>query len=160
MVKKLPIYDEQRRFLPLMSKGSGARVSEIVVNHRSRRFGYSKYGLGRALRVALDLISIKFLTQFSQRPLHYFGLLSLFFLLAGLSFAGLGLFHFSAGAGDPGAQLEGMFNEWQQVIVTILLLVFMLVVYFALLGLLAELAVRASGMHSRSTLNRILNELH
>jgi hypothetical protein len=51
LVERLPIYAEQHRFLPAMSKRSGARVSELVGHHRARQFGKSKYGLGRATRV-------------------------------------------------------------------------------------------------------------
>src|SRR5262249_18425815 len=59
LVDKLPIYAEQHRFLPVLSAGSGARVSEVVVRHRPRRFGRSKYGLSRLTRVLLDLLVIR-----------------------------------------------------------------------------------------------------
>jgi glycosyltransferase involved in cell wall biosynthesis len=158
LVRSLSIYADQHRFLPVLSAGSGARVCELVVNHRSRRFGTSKYGLNRAMRVLLDLLSIKLIVQFSQRPLHYFGLLA-------LSFAGLGLFFATVGLVSldpmgPGLVADDGINRWETIIVSILMLVFMLVIFFALLGLLSELVVKASGMHRRGILNRILNELH
>jgi glycosyltransferase involved in cell wall biosynthesis len=162
LVKNMSIYAEQHRFLPVLSTGRGARISELVVNHRPRRFGQSKYGIGRATRVLLDLLSVKLISQFSSRPLQYFGLLSLFFLGVVLVFGTIGLFGFGAGesymAGGP--DRTWVFNEWEFMIVTMLVLVFSLHVYFGLLGLLGELAVKASGMHRRSTLDRILNELH
>ncbi|HED65163.1 MAG TPA: glycosyltransferase, partial [Planctomycetes bacterium] len=68
VIKSMVIYAEQHRFLPVLSTGSGARVTEVVVNHRPRLYGKSKYGLGRAFRVLIDLIVIKFISQFSQRP--------------------------------------------------------------------------------------------
>ncbi|MHC4263560.1 MAG: hypothetical protein ACYSWX_13620, partial [Planctomycetota bacterium] len=145
-------------FLPVLSAGSGARVCEVVVNHRPRRFGSSKYGLSRATRVLLDLLSIKLIVQFSQRPLHYFGLLALTFLGFGLFFAAVGLI--SLDPADSVGIEGGSINRWETIIVSILMLVFMLVIYFALLGLLSELVVKASGMHRRGILNRILNELH
>jgi glycosyltransferase involved in cell wall biosynthesis len=157
VVKRLPIYAEQHRFLPVMSRGSGARVTEMVVNHRARRFGHSKYGLGRMLRVALDLLTIKMISQFSQRPLHYFGLLALGFMTLLLFFTCLALLSLSRGA-DSITTWQG--KEWLSMVVSILMLGSSLVLYFAMLGLLAELAVSASGMHRRSTLNRLLNELH
>jgi glycosyltransferase involved in cell wall biosynthesis len=158
LVKRLPIYAEQHRFLPVISAGSGARVSELVVNHRPRRFGSSKYGLGRAMRVLLDLIAIRFLSQFSRRPLHYFGILCLLFSGFGLLFAVASAFGWNDGVSlAPSAT---PLNRWDQVAYTIVLLLVIHTVYFALLGLLAELAVRASGMHRRSTLSSILNELH
>jgi hypothetical protein len=86
VVERLPIYAEQHRFLPVLSTGSGARVTEVVVNHRPRRFGKSKYGISRATRVLVDLFVVKMLASFSQRPLSYFALLTAPFalLLAGL----------------------------------------------------------------------------
>jgi glycosyltransferase involved in cell wall biosynthesis len=161
VVKSLVIYAEQHRFLPVISAGSGARVSEVVVNHRARRFGRSKYGLSRALRVVIDLMVVKYITQFSQRPIQYFGILSLGTLAASLLFAGTA---FLASASDPGAiAVGGTFlreQDWEMAIVTVLTVLFSGFVYFAFLGLLGELVVKASGMHRRSTLDRILNELH
>jgi glycosyltransferase involved in cell wall biosynthesis len=157
LVKNMSIYGEQHRFLPLLSAGSGARLSELVVNHRPRRFGYSKYGLGRATRVLLDLVAIKFVSQFSYRPIQYFGLLALATLVSGFVFAVAALLSLGKiGEGDG----SWTFNDWEMAVVTILCIVFSAFVYFALLGLLGELAVKASGMHRRSTLDRILNELH
>ncbi|NOT30506.1 MAG: glycosyltransferase family 2 protein [Planctomycetes bacterium] len=150
LIKSMAIYAEQHRFLPLLSAGSGARISELVVNHRPRRFGQSKYGLGRATRVVLDLMAIKFVSQFSQRPIQYFGTISLLTLACALAFAVVALFSLDFNG----------FGEWEMSVVTILCLLFSAFVYFALLGLLGELAVKASGMHRRSTLDRILNELH
>ena len=160
LVKSMAIYAEQHRFLPVLSAGSGARISELVVNHRPRRYGKSKYGIERAARVVLDLTAIKFVSQFSQRPIQYFGTLSLLTLVCGLLFGTVALISLDWRGSDaqPGPLLA--FSEWEMAVVTILCLVFSAFVYFALLGLLGELAVKASGMHRRSTLDRILNELH
>jgi len=152
----MPIYAEQHRFLPVLSAARGANITELVTNHRPRRFGQSKYGLSRAMRVLLDLVSIKFVSQFSRRPMQYFGLMALGALLIGTVFGGIGLL--SIGFDDGGGPL--VFNEWEMIIVTVLAVLFSAFVYFAMLGLLAELAVKASGMHARSTLDQILNELH
>jgi glycosyltransferase involved in cell wall biosynthesis len=163
LVKNMSIYAEQHRFLPVMSAGSGAKITEVVVNHRARQFGESKYGIGRATRVLLDLLSVKLISQFSQRPLHYFGLLCLMFLGFGLFFGGVGIISIGDGASRPsgtGPLVEGTLNEWELVVVSIAMLMVVLTVFYFLLGLLAELAVKASGMHRRGTLNRILSELH
>jgi glycosyltransferase involved in cell wall biosynthesis len=157
LVKSMAIYAEQHRFLPLLSAGSGARISELVVNHRPRVYGHSKYGIGRAFRVVLDLMAIKFVSQFSHRPIQYFGMLALLTLASGFLFALIALIPLVPGGGDVG---NVAFDEWEAAIVTILCLIFSAFVYFALLGLLGELAVKASGMHRRSTLDRILNEMH
>ncbi len=149
VVKNLPIYSEQHRFLPAMSRATGARVLELEVNHRARRFGHSKYGLGRAVRVLLDLFVIKLIAQFSSRPLHYFGLFALPFAAFSLLCLLLGAIDFE--------RLE-MAAEWPQVALLSTALFLLLAIHFVLLGLLSELVVTASGMHRRNVLDRILSE--
>lgn len=83
VIKRVPLYNEMHRFIPAMTTIAGARIAEIKVRHHARRFGESKYGLSRTYKVLLDLLSVKTITGFAQRPLTWFGLLSLpFFLLA------------------------------------------------------------------------------
>ena len=136
LLERMPIYAEQHRFLPSISAAAGARVCEVIVNHRPRRFGHSKYGLGRATRVLLDLVAIKMMTSFSQRPLSFFAALAApFALAAGIVFCTM-LF--------SGFTLE---TAWSLRLVYGFTLLFLSVPYFLLLGLLAELAVKASGMH-------------
>jgi glycosyltransferase involved in cell wall biosynthesis len=159
VVRGVSLYSDQHRFLPVMYAGTGARVTEMVVNHRPRVFGRSKYGLSRATRVLLDLLSIKLIAQFSQRPLHYFGLLALTFLLLGSFFAFVGLIGVE-NIVAVGAEGTAELNRWELAVLSVTVLVLTLVVYFVMLGLLSELVVKASGMHRRGTLDRILNELH
>jgi glycosyltransferase involved in cell wall biosynthesis len=142
VVSELSIYAEQHRFLPQMSAGSGARVTEMVVNHRPRRFGRSKYGLGRATRVLLDLFVIKMISSFSQRPLQYFALLALPWALATPVLLVTGW--------------DGGDAQREQVLLLAFTLSFMACAYFVLLGLLAELAVKASGLHQSEGGRRIL----
>ena len=78
----LKLYGEMHRFLPAIAGDLGARVTEIPVNHRPRTLGRSQYGLSRTVRVVLDLMTVKFLSDFSTRPIQVFGLLGL--LAAGL----------------------------------------------------------------------------
>jgi glycosyltransferase involved in cell wall biosynthesis len=68
------LYGEMHRLIPAYAALAGARVAEIEVAHHSRRFGASKYGLSRTVRVILDLITYKFLGRFGARPAHLFGL--------------------------------------------------------------------------------------
>jgi len=150
LVKNLPIYAEQHRFLPAMSRSSGARVAELVVNHRPRRFGHSKYGIGRAVRVLLDLFTIKLIVQFSHRPLHYFGLFS-------LPFAGISALFLFVSSVDWGKMR--LVDEWSRMMGFVIVLFFLLACYFVMLGLLSELAVIASGMHRRRVLDRIMNSV-
>ncbi|HOW44085.1 MAG TPA: glycosyltransferase family 2 protein [Candidatus Aminicenantes bacterium] len=84
VVKNLKLYGEMHRYIPAIASRMGIRSTEIVVHHRERRFGRSKYGLGRTFRVILDVISIKFLLTYSHRPLQVFGGAGLLMFLAGL----------------------------------------------------------------------------
>ena len=69
IIKQVPLYGEMHRFIPAMSTVVGARITEIVVTHHPRRFGKSKYGLGRVWRVMLDIMAFKFIISvFAQRP--------------------------------------------------------------------------------------------
>jgi glycosyltransferase involved in cell wall biosynthesis len=149
VVRNLPIYAEQHRFLPAMSAGSGARVSEIVVNHRPRRFGRSKYGIGRATRVLLDLLSIQMISSFSHRPMQYFGLLA-------LPFAGLaGVFLLYCALTATTIELD---NAWGRAVLITFMLFFMVCAYLLMLGFLAELAVKASGLHGSRRRRLIVSE--
>ena len=73
VVKPLRLYGEMHRFIPAIASEQGVQIAEVVVNHRARRFGRSKYGLSRTIRVLFDLVTVKFLLSFSTRPLQIFG---------------------------------------------------------------------------------------
>jgi hypothetical protein len=83
IVKPLKLYGEMHRFLPAIASELGVSISEVVVNHRARQHGTSKYGLSRTIRVMLDLLTVKFLLNYSTRPLQIFGLVGGAMLLAG-----------------------------------------------------------------------------
>lgn len=70
---ELRLYGELHRFIPVLAHSRGFRVTELEVNHRPRMFGESKYGFRRFVRGFLDLLTVKFLTGFGQRPLHILG---------------------------------------------------------------------------------------
>jgi len=84
VASEIRIYGELHRFIPVLAHARGFRVTEIPVHHRERKFGRSKYGARRFARGFLDLLTVKFLTGFGQRPQHVLG-------AAGLVFLGLGL---------------------------------------------------------------------
>jgi hypothetical protein len=84
VIKAIPLYSEMHRFIPAMASMAGPRIAEIRVRHHARKFGVSKYGLSRIYKVALDLVVIKTVTNFSSRPLLWFTLLSLPALLFSL----------------------------------------------------------------------------
>ncbi len=74
VAKGIRLYGEMHRFIPALADELGAKIVEMPVNHRARKFGTSKYGISRTVRVVLDLITVKFLLGYSKRPIHLFGL--------------------------------------------------------------------------------------
>ncbi len=77
VAKGLRLYGEMHRFIPAVASWMGVTVAEVPVNHRPRTRGTSKYGIGRTLRVLLDLFTVKFLGAYGTRPAHLFGLMGL-----------------------------------------------------------------------------------
>lgn len=75
------LYGEMHRFVPIYAHWQGGRITEIPVAHHPRRFGQSKYGLNRILKVLLDLMVVKFLTQYATKPIYVFGLIGLAFMV-------------------------------------------------------------------------------
>lgn len=131
VVKNLNLYGEMHRYIPAIASQMGIRSVEIPVNHRKRRFGKSKYGLGRTFRVILDLMSIKYLLSFSYRPLQIFGSLGLLMIgtgfLSGLYISYQKYFH-GASANRP--------------LLTLTVLLVFLGFQIITLGLLAEMLTR------------------
>jgi glycosyltransferase involved in cell wall biosynthesis len=89
VVQNIKLYGEMHRFIPALASWMGIQVAEIPVNHLPRRFGQSKYGLGRVVKVILDLLTVKFLLAYATRPIQIFGLLGLFCFTGG---TGLGIY--------------------------------------------------------------------
>lgn len=131
VIKNVTLYGEMHRFIPAMSTLAGARIAEIAVNHHPRRFGKSKYGIGRAWRVALDIITVKTLTGFASRPGLWFGTFGIPAIVLGL------LSIVVAGA----ALFDSLAVSWS-VLFTVGLLCTFLGLHLLSMGLLAELAMR------------------
>ncbi|RRR76661.1 MAG: glycosyltransferase [Candidatus Viridilinea halotolerans] len=74
VVKQIDLYGELHRFIPAIASWQGVAVTEMPVNHEARKYGTSKYGIGRTTRVVLDLITVRFLLSYSTRPMQVFGL--------------------------------------------------------------------------------------
>ncbi len=132
VVKHIKLYGEMHRFIPAIASWHGARITEMVVNHRPRIHGVTKYGLIRTLKVVLDLITVKFLGGYGTKPIYFFGAMSLILI---------------AGAGVSGVAMVIRKVAWGLSMVRspLLLLCVMLVVLGGMcimLGLLAELMVR------------------
>lgn len=81
--KEVHLYGELHRFIPVLAAARGFRVGEIAIQHRPRQHGYSKYGVRRFMRGFLDLLTVRFLTGFGQRPQHMLGGLGLLCCLLG-----------------------------------------------------------------------------
>ncbi|UCE49702.1 MAG: glycosyltransferase family 2 protein [Phycisphaerales bacterium] len=126
------LYGEMHRFIPAIASWSGARIAELVVNHRPRTAGVAKYGLARTWKVVLDLITVNFLGSFSTKPIYVFGGLGLISAVASIL---LGLIVIYQKV-NLGTDMSGN---------PLLLLTGVLVIaaiQFILMGLLAELLVR------------------
>jgi glycosyltransferase involved in cell wall biosynthesis len=132
IVRDIALYGEMHRFLPALARWVGASVGELPVTHWPRRSGVSKYGLGRTVRVLLDLLTVKFLMSYGTRPIQVFG-------LSGLVAGGVGT-------------LLAAFLSYERIVLgmplanrPILLLAILLIligVQFVFNGLLAEMQVR------------------
>jgi glycosyltransferase involved in cell wall biosynthesis len=83
VLSEIRLYGELHRFIPVLAAARGFRVGEIEIHHRPRRFGHSKYGVRRFFKGFLDLLTVKFLTGFGQRPQHLLGGIGLLSFLAG-----------------------------------------------------------------------------
>jgi len=87
VLREIRLYGEMHRFIPAYAAWAGGRIREVVVTHHPRTRGRTKYGLGRTLRVVLDLLTVRFLVAYSAKPAYLFGKLGLGALaLAFLSF--------------------------------------------------------------------------
>ena len=84
VVADMNLYGELHRFLPALAYIEGARITEIPVRHHPRRYGKSKYGLGRTIRVIMDLLTVFFMKKFLTKPMHVFGFWGLMSLISGV----------------------------------------------------------------------------
>jgi len=126
------LYGEMHRFIPALASWSGAKIAEMVVNHRPRTAGTAKYGLGRTWKVILDLITVKFLLSFSTKPIQLFG---------GWGFLAL----FFGGASGVAVILMKILQQRDMTgnpLLYLTILLWVIGIQFILMGLLAELLVR------------------
>lgn len=132
VIEGVRLYGEMHRFLPIYAGWHGARITEVEVRHYPRKSGSSKYGLERVLKVLADLITVKFLDRFQQKPMYLFGAAGLFSLLVSVSSGSLAMWR--------------KFVEGESFIRNPLLLCAVLTavtgVMCILMGLLAEMVVR------------------
>jgi len=84
VVKDLELFGDMHRFLPALTKRKGAKITEVVVRHHPRIYGKSKYGIGRTIRVLLDILLVKFLNEYINKPLYMFGSVGFVLLTLGM----------------------------------------------------------------------------
>jgi glycosyltransferase involved in cell wall biosynthesis len=134
VLAEIKLYGEMHRFIPALASWSGAKICEMVVNHRPRTKGAAKYGLGRTLKVMLDLITVKFLGSFSTKPIYIFGGLGVITTLGAIA-SGLVVLYQKFISSQHLAM-----NRNPLLVLTALLIA--TTIQFILMGLLAELLVR------------------
>ncbi len=132
VIDNINLYGEMHRFIPAIASGMGISFTEMKVNHRARRFGTSKYGISRTIRVVLDLITVKFLLSYATRPLHVFGTVGIVSSLAGFLLGVVLVIQ---------RQFFGIALADRPLLLLAILLLF-LGIQFITIGLLAELVVR------------------
>ena len=132
VVKQIRLYGDLHRFIPAIASYYGVRVAEVPVRYRPRQFGRSKYGIGRTVRVLLDLLTVRFLLSYSTRPIHIFGLLGLLSVLLGV---GIGIY-LTAIKFLYGAALA------ERPLLLFAILLVMVGVQLVTMGLLGEMVVR------------------
>jgi len=89
ILQEIQLYGELHRFIPALASSTGARIAEVPISNPGRKSGKSNYGIGRTIRVFFDLIIVKFLLDYSTRPLQFFGLLGLIGTSIGTVLGGL-----------------------------------------------------------------------
>ncbi|MBA7689749.1 Dodecaprenyl-phosphate galacturonate synthase [subsurface metagenome] len=132
VLEEIKLYGEMHRFIPALASWSGARITEMAVNHRPRTTGKTKYGLGRTLKVILDLITVKFLGSFSTKPIYIFGGLG---LVSGLGAIASGLVVIYQ-------KFAGEFSMNRNPLLILTAVCILATIQFILMGLLAEILVR------------------
>ncbi|MEJ1241838.1 glycosyltransferase family 2 protein [Chryseolinea sp. T2] len=85
IAKSLGLYGELHRFIPVLASLEGSRITEVDVKHHARKFGESKYGLGRTFKVLSDLVLMYFFKAYFRRPIHFFGPIGILSLFLGMA---------------------------------------------------------------------------
>ncbi len=132
ILQHIHLYGEMHRFIPVYAYWAGARVTEIKVNHRPRKFGKSNYGLLRTVKVLLDLITVRFLGSYSTKPMYLFGGMGGFLCGGGVFFALITLYQ----------KIAQEVKAHRNPLLLLAVFLFILGIQFILIGLVAELLIR------------------
>jgi glycosyltransferase involved in cell wall biosynthesis len=133
VLEPVRLYGEMHRFIPIYAKWSGARITEMAVRHHARKEGQSKYGLGRTIKVLLDLATVKFLGDYSTKPLYLFGKWGLLFIVGGVASGVVTLVE---------KMLNPAYYAHRNPLLLLAVMLFVVGVQLIGMGLLAELSVR------------------
>jgi glycosyltransferase involved in cell wall biosynthesis len=134
IIQEIQLYGELHRFIPALASSTGAQIAEVPISNINRKKGKSNYGIGRTIRVLLDLLIVKFLLDYSTRPLQFFGLL-------GLAGAGLGMGLGGFLAIDKLVYHRGLMAEHGPLLLLAVAL-FVSGIQFVSMGLLGEISAR------------------
>jgi glycosyltransferase involved in cell wall biosynthesis len=149
LITKVRLYSDMHRFIPAISAGiAGARITEVPVNHRPRTAGESKYGISRVLKVLADLITVKMIRSFRDRPLRLFSIFALWSSLFGVAFTVATLL------AHEGFQLR---KAEAMVFPGAALVFFALATFLLLLGLVGESVIRRNLWEKDSPLVKEVN---
>jgi glycosyltransferase involved in cell wall biosynthesis len=132
VIKDVRLYGQMHRFIPVFCQWQGGKVTEIPVNYQPRMYGKSNYGLFRIYKVILDLVLIKFLDKFMQRPIHFFGGAGILSFLVMLLSTGLAIYF----------KITGQKDFVQTPLPTIAAMFFVVGIVMVLMGVLAEMLMR------------------
>lgn len=133
VARHIRLYGEMHRFIPAIASAIGISIAEVKVNHRPRKHGTTKYGISRTFRVILDLITVKFLLSYGNRPIHIFGLIGMGSFSIGTIVALILVLQ---------RQIYGIGLSDRPLFLLAILLVF-IGIQFVTFGLISELQIRA-----------------
>ncbi len=137
--REVKLYGELHRFIPVLAAARGFTVGELVIQHRARKYGYSKYGVRRFAKGFLDLVTVKFLTGFGHRPQHLLGNFGLFPI--GIGFFGMFLLAVNAVVRIASERTAGGGPDTQIVVAILSVGLLLFGAQLVIAGLLAELIV-------------------
>lgn len=149
VIEEIKVYGEMHRYIPVLASYRGFRVGEVRVEHQRRRYGKSKYGVGRLFGGFFDLLTVIMLTRYNNKPLHVFGILGLFLFSIGLVIEGY-------------LSLGWFFGRWIEGRPAFLLGILLLIigVQFIFFGLLAEMIAYSSRREDAYSIRQVLGKLN
>lgn len=132
VITNIRLYGQMHRFIPVYCKWEGGKVAELPVNYQPRKYGKSNYGISRTFKVLLDLVLIKFLDKYMQRPIHFFGGTGFISFLCSIITFGLALYF----------KLIGQKDFVQTPLPTLTVMFLIIGILMVLMGVIAEILMR------------------